>query len=124
MADWSELSEALLVLADQIERDNLPVDVVLSRLDDVFEIIGMITALQDVSIDDAIVDSLRAIEHRVRVENTQAELLSNVGRPRLDIPPAALKTLVLSGITIGDIANMFAVSPSTVRRRMAEEGLR
>lgn len=46
-----------LILADQIERVKLPVDAVLSRLDDNFEMLGMIIALQDVSIDDTIVNS-------------------------------------------------------------------
>lgn len=64
------------------------------RFDDVFEMFGMIIALQDVSIDDLsiIVDSSRSIEHRVRLEQTHEELSSYVGRPRLEIPGAALRT--------------------------------
>lgn len=96
----------------------------MSRLDDVSEMLGMIIALQDVSIDDNIVEGLRSIQHRVRLEYAEEELSSNVGRPRLEIPAAALRTLVLSGITIGVIADMFSVSPSTIRRKMTEEGLR
>lgn len=46
----------------------------------------MIIALQDVSIDDSIVEGLRSIQHRVRLEYAEEEQSSNVGRPRLEIP--------------------------------------
>ncbi|XP_041823363.1 uncharacterized protein LOC121629368 isoform X1 [Melanotaenia boesemani] len=124
MTDSSRVSAALLTLADQIERENLSGDAVLTRLDDIFEILGMVIAIQDANIDDNIFDSLREIEHRVHIEYAQEELSLSAGRPRLEIPRETLGTLVLSGITIRSIAEMFAVSPSTVRRRMVEEGLR
>ncbi|XP_041824008.1 uncharacterized protein LOC121628755 [Melanotaenia boesemani] len=120
MTDSSRVSAALLTLADQIERDNLSGDAVLTRLDDIFEILRMVIAVQDANIDDNIFVSLREIEHRVHIE----ELSLSAGSQRLEIPRETLRTLVLSGITIGSIADMFAVSPSTVRRRMVEEGLR
>ncbi|MED6234148.1 Elongation factor-like GTPase 1 [Ataeniobius toweri] len=53
---------------DQIEGNNLSYNAILSCLDDIFQMIGMIIALQNVSIDDAIVDTLRANEHCVRME--------------------------------------------------------
>lgn len=125
MADRSELRSTLLTLADQAERDSLAADVVLSRLDDVLEMLGMAVALENESVDDDIVSSLREIQHRVRMENAQEEVRLNVGRrPRFEVPDATLTSLVLSGITVRDIANIFAVSPSTIKRRMAEQGLR
>lgn len=60
----------------------------------------------------------------MHIEYAQEELSLSAGRPRLEIPRETLRTLVLSGITIRSIADMFAVWPSTVRRRMVEEGLR
>ncbi len=39
-------------------------------------------------------------------EHAQEELFSNVGRPHLEISGAAIKSLVLSGITVRDIADV------------------
>ncbi|MEQ2173666.1 hypothetical protein GOODEAATRI_034448 [Goodea atripinnis] len=68
--EFHELHSALVTLADQIEGNNL-YDAILSCLDDIFQMIKMIIALQDVSIDDAIVETLRAIEHRFHMENAE-----------------------------------------------------
>lgn len=124
MADLNGVSAALLALADQIERENLSGDAVLTRLDAIFETLGMVVAVLDANIDDDILECLRAIEHQVHMEYVREELSIRVGRPRLETPREALRPLVLSGITIRTIAKMFDVSPSTVRRRMVEEGLR
>ncbi|KAF6728516.1 hypothetical protein FQA47_024388 [Oryzias melastigma] len=68
--------------------------------------------------------ALLAIEHQVRLDYTTEELSKHAGRPCLEVPLEALRTLVLCGMTTKAIANTLAVSESTVRRRMLEEGLR
>ncbi|MED6262775.1 hypothetical protein ATANTOWER_025646 [Ataeniobius toweri] len=71
MVEFLELHSALVTLADQMEENNLSYEAIFSCLADIFQMIGMIIALQNVSIDDAIVDPLRTIEHRVRMENAE-----------------------------------------------------
>ncbi len=83
----------------------------------------MTEALENVTFNYGITGTLKAIEHRVCVEHAQEELLSNVGCPHLEVSGAAIKSLMLSGITVRDIADMFAVT-STIHWRLVEEGLR
>ncbi|XP_023818518.1 uncharacterized protein LOC105358284 [Oryzias latipes] len=124
MAYSGDIRRALLTLADQMEGNNLSTDAILSRLDDIFEMLSLIVAAEDADIDDSVFASLRAIEHRVHVDRTTEELSLSTGRPRLEVPVETLRSLVLCGMTTKAIASMLAVSESTVRRRMLEEALR
>ncbi|MED6278220.1 hypothetical protein CHARACLAT_021445 [Characodon lateralis] len=60
MVEFFLCHSAMVTLADQTEGNNLSYEAILSCLDDIFQMIGMIMAFQNVSIDDAIVDPPRA----------------------------------------------------------------
>ena len=98
--------------ANQIERENLSGDAILTRSDSIYEMLGMVVAVLGANIDENIFESLTAIGHRVHRQYIHEELSSRAGRPHLDTPREAPRTLVLSGITVRSIANMFGVSPT------------
>lgn len=101
MTNLNVVQDLMLTLADQIENNNLSADVILSRIEDISEVLGRITALHDVDIDEKIVDTLRVIERRVRLEEVNVQVLSGTGagRPPLDIPVDVLQTYVMSGLS-------------------------
>ncbi len=47
----AELWEAVLRLADEIQHENLPVEAILIRLDEILEMLGMTEALENVTSD-------------------------------------------------------------------------
>lgn len=71
--------------------------------------------------------NLRALQNEAQIDPQQylppAIHTGCAGRPRFDIPQQQLITLVESGFTGPQMANILGVSLSTVRRRMAQFGL-
>ena len=70
---------------------------------------------------------LRAFQNEAETDPPQysppTRYMGCVGQPRFDIPQQQLATLVESGFTGPQMANIIGVSLSTVRRRMAQFGL-
>ena len=96
MANLNVFRDAMFTLADQVENNNLSGDVILSRIEDLYEMLGRITALHDIDIDEEIVDTLKVIEHRVCMADVNMEVSSSTGAGRLplEIPGDVFQTCV------------------------------
>ena len=59
----------ILALVYQINQHGLSEDIILAHIEDYLEVLGRISALQNIDIDREVLNSLRLIEHRVRVQD-------------------------------------------------------
>lgn len=125
MSDYFDALKNLMVtLADQIDRNDLPADVILTRVEDLKEMFAEITSLQDTDIDEVVWNNLLEIELRIRRENGFNITTCGVGRPSLEVPLSAIVTYIQSGLSTSEIADLLGVSTSTIGRRMAQHGIR
>ncbi|MGH0127222.1 UNVERIFIED_CONTAM: hypothetical protein FKN15_074557 [Acipenser sinensis] len=125
MSDYFDALKNLMVtLADQIDTNDLPADVILTRVEDLKEMFAEITSLQDTDIDKVVWNNLLEIELRIRRENGFNITTCGVGRPSLEVPLSAIVTYIQSGLSTSEIADLLGVSTSTIGRRMAQHGIR
>ncbi|MGH0121833.1 UNVERIFIED_CONTAM: hypothetical protein FKN15_075934 [Acipenser sinensis] len=109
---------------DQIDTNDLPADVILTRVEDLKEMFAEITSLQDTGIDEVVWNNLLEIELRIRRENGFNITTCGVGRPSLEVPLSTIVTYIQPVLSTGEIADLLGVSTSTIGRRMAQHGIR
>ncbi|XP_072554131.1 uncharacterized protein [Paramormyrops kingsleyae] len=111
----------LRTIANEIE--NLAeTDYVLYRVERSMDYIVQVYSEMDVDLDQTVFDGLQEVARQLYILAQKEE--GNVGRPRYVLPPNIIEAHLLLGRTAGDIAQLFGVCERTVRRRMAEYGIR
>lgn len=65
---------------------------------------------------------LEQVAHQLYIQSESE--VGTVGRPSYNIPPNVIEAHLLWGHTAEDIAQVFGVSERTIRRRMAQYGIR
>ncbi|MED6252580.1 hypothetical protein ATANTOWER_013893 [Ataeniobius toweri] len=76
----------------------------------------------DVEVDSTILDSLEEVGRQLTIRLESEE--RKTGRPSIILPPEVIEAHLHFGHTAADIANLFGVSEQTIRRRMAQYGIR
>ncbi|XP_076828054.1 uncharacterized protein LOC143474472 isoform X2 [Brachyhypopomus gauderio] len=94
-----------------------------------FRIEGIVLELselgEEIDIDLSILDNLQQVAHQIQHESVSATgNVGGPGRPAFLLPLQTIEAYVHMGLTAGQIASVFGVSERTIRRRMAQNGLR
>ncbi|XP_047231291.1 uncharacterized protein LOC124874117 [Girardinichthys multiradiatus] len=88
----------------------------------VMEDFNQLQAEMDVEVDSTILDSLEEVGPQLAIRLESEE--RRTGRPSIILPPEVIETHLHFGHTAADITNLFGVSEWTIRRRMAQYGIR
>ncbi|XP_076843075.1 uncharacterized protein LOC143487790 [Brachyhypopomus gauderio] len=108
-------------LANDFE-NHMPNDYLQFRLERVMDGLVQLSADLDVELDQTVLNVLQDVAHQLHVLSETEEV--NVGRPSYNLPPNIIEAHLLLGHTAGNIAQLFGVSERTIRRRMAQYGIR
>ncbi|XP_041855515.1 uncharacterized protein LOC121649050 [Melanotaenia boesemani] len=92
------------------------------RLARIMEDLVQLQAEMDVEVDSAALDSLEEVARQLAIRSESEG--TRTGRPSFILPPEVIEAHLHLGHTAADIAYLFRVSERTIRRRMAQYGIR
>ena len=79
-------------------------------------------------VDPIVFNNLEEVEHSLSASSGNGLMHAvdsgAVGRPSLVLPLDAVENYLLAGVSVRDIATLFGVGERTIRRRMADHGIR
>ena len=100
-------------------------DLMLFRVESILERLILLAETSDVEMNPVIFENLNEVASRLfYLQEQSIHGGARPGRPSYDVPVNALESYLLAGVPVYNIAHLFGVSERTVRRRMAEHGIR
>ena len=86
--------------------------------------LAQLNAEMEVEVDPAVWASLQEVARQLCILSETEDEDATFGRPSYFLPPDIIEAHLHLGHTDGDIAHLFSVSERTIRRRMAQYGIR
>ncbi|XP_034534661.1 uncharacterized protein LOC117809076 [Notolabrus celidotus] len=116
------VADELRRLAIEVE-NNPPNDYLQYRLHSLMEDFLQINAQMDIEVGVDVLDKLQEVARQLHVVS-ETEEEKTCGRPSYLLPPEVIKVHLLMGHTAGEIARLLGVCERTIRRRMAQYGIK
>ena len=117
------IPNGLRSLANDVE-NHAPKDNIQFHLDGLVNDSAQLNAEMEVEVDPAVWASLQEVARQLCILSETEDEDATFGRPSYFLPPDIIKAHLHLGHTDGNIAHLFSVSERTIRRRMAQYGIR
>ncbi|KAG2465251.1 TRA2A protein, partial [Polypterus senegalus] len=94
------------------------------RIEDLSEEIRMLAALLDSDIDETVFEIIEEQVEQTLLHSSSGDAVPCSGRPSFDIPAESIEHLLLCGLKLQQIADLYDVSEKTITRRMSQFDIR
>ncbi|KAG2457518.1 TMM62 protein, partial [Polypterus senegalus] len=94
------------------------------RIEDLSEEITMLAALLDSDIDETMFEIIEEQVERTLLHSSSGDAVPCSGRSSFDIPAESIEHLLLCGLKVLQIADLYGVSEKTITRRMSQFDIR
>ncbi|KAG2466875.1 VTDB protein, partial [Polypterus senegalus] len=94
------------------------------RTEDLSEEITMLAALLDSDVDETVFEIIEEQVERTLLHCSSGDAVPCSGRPSFDIPAESIEHLLLCGLKVQQIADLYDVSEKTITRRMSQFDIR
>ncbi|KAG2462981.1 SNPC5 protein, partial [Polypterus senegalus] len=94
------------------------------RIEDLSEEITMLAAHLDSDIDETIFEIIEEQVERTRLHSSSGDSVPCSGRPSFDIPAESIEHLLLCGLKVRQLADLYGVSEKTITRQMSQFDIR
>ncbi|KAG2469455.1 GYS2 protein, partial [Polypterus senegalus] len=94
------------------------------RIEDLSEEITMLAALLDSDIDETVFEIIEEQVEQTLLHSSSGDAVPCSGRPSFDIPAESIEHLLLCGLKVQQIADLYDVSEKTITRRMSQFDIR
>ncbi|KAG2464107.1 FA32A protein, partial [Polypterus senegalus] len=94
------------------------------RVEDLSEEMTMLAALLDSDVDETVFEIIKEQVERTLLHSSSGDSVPCSGRPSFDIPAESIEHLLLCGLKVQQIADLYDVSEKTITRRMSQFDIR